>query len=109
MEQSSENKGFSASDFERYHSGKMSASERHALEKAALDDPFLADALEGYAFTRQPEEELQQMRERIKEKLKDNRAVPLYTWLRAVAIFIVVGGTGWLLYNNLYINQNQEI
>jgi len=23
----------------------------HALEKAALDDPFLADALEGYLYT----------------------------------------------------------
>lgn len=34
-------------DIERYISGKMSPSERHALEKRALSDPFLADALEG--------------------------------------------------------------
>jgi len=39
---------FTAADIEKYHKGLMSPKERHALEKAALDDPFLADALEGY-------------------------------------------------------------
>ena len=34
-------------DIERYLKGEMSAPERHALEKAALNDPFLSDALEG--------------------------------------------------------------
>ena len=47
---SSKNNGFTAGDIERYHSGKMSPEERHALEKAALDDPFLAGAkLEEFA------------------------------------------------------------
>lgn len=34
-------------DIERYRSGKMTRSEMHALERKALSDPFLADALEG--------------------------------------------------------------
>lgn len=34
-------------DIERYRLGKMTAAEMHALEKKALTDPFLADALEG--------------------------------------------------------------
>ena len=42
---------YTAADLERYHNGKMNAKERHALEKAALDDPFLSDALEGYSVT----------------------------------------------------------
>ncbi len=42
-------KNFTAADIEKYHKGLLSAKERHDLEKAALDDPFLADALEGYA------------------------------------------------------------
>ena len=41
-------KHFNAYDIERYHKGLLSPKERHDLEKAALDDPFLADALEGY-------------------------------------------------------------
>lgn len=34
-------------DIEKYISGKLTPAERHALEKKALSDPFLADALEG--------------------------------------------------------------
>ena len=34
-------------DIERYLSGKMTPAEQHAIEKKALSDPFLADALEG--------------------------------------------------------------
>jgi hypothetical protein len=29
----------------------MNAAEMHEMEKAALDDPFLADAMEGYVDT----------------------------------------------------------
>ncbi|HQQ83592.1 MAG TPA: TonB family protein [Cyclobacteriaceae bacterium] len=36
-----------ADDIIRYRKGLMSDRERHALEKRALHDPFLADALEG--------------------------------------------------------------
>src|SRR5690349_3800571 len=34
-------------DIERYLRGDMTAAEMHALEKDALHDPFLAEALEG--------------------------------------------------------------
>ncbi len=34
-------------DIEKYLSGKLSPAEMHALEKKALDDPFLAEAIEG--------------------------------------------------------------
>ena len=39
--------GYNRENLLRYISGKMSPAEMHALEKAALEDPFLADALEG--------------------------------------------------------------
>src|SRR5690349_6070525 len=34
-------------DIEKYLKGELTSAERHALEKKALNDPFLADALEG--------------------------------------------------------------
>ena len=34
-------------DIERYLRGELSGEEMHALEKEALNDPFLAEALEG--------------------------------------------------------------
>ena len=35
---------------QQYRSGTISDSDRHILERAALDDPFLFDAMEGYAI-----------------------------------------------------------
>src|SRR5688572_10091572 len=39
--------GKRANDIERYLKGEMTPAEMHALEKAALKDPFLSVALEG--------------------------------------------------------------
>ena len=39
-----------ADDIIRYRKGLMSDRERHAFEKRALSDPFLADALEEAGF-----------------------------------------------------------
>jgi len=40
---------YTLADIERYLQGKMTAAEMHAMEKAALQDPFLSDAIEGYS------------------------------------------------------------
>lgn len=44
---------YSAEDIQRYWKGQLSPQEMHAMEKAALDDPFLADAMEGYGLALQ--------------------------------------------------------
>lgn len=38
-------------DIERYLRGEMTSAEMHALEREALNDPFLSDALEGFQNT----------------------------------------------------------
>jgi TonB family protein len=99
---SSKNNGFTVSDIERYYSGKMSPEEKHALEKAALDDPFLADALEGYAFTSTPFTDLVKIQSRLDEKLNNNKVVPVfqkYKWLSVAAILLVIAGAGWFAYD----------
>jgi hypothetical protein len=104
MSGSSKYNSFTASDIERYHSGLMSASERHALEKAALDDPFLADALEGYSLTSTPVADVNNIRERLEEKLQKKRVISLvpkkYNWLRIAALFLILAGSGWFLYRS---------
>ena len=94
---------FTATDIERYYNGQMSAAERHALEKAALDDPFLADALEGYTFTATPVADVNVIKERLQEKVSKRRVIPFmagnYKWLQIAALFLVLGGAGWYLYN----------
>ena len=76
----SSNNNYTAADFERYHAGKMSAAEMHALEKAAMEDPFLADALEGFVFTPTPQNDLELIRtklfgEKKEEKFSGKRCV----------------------------------
>jgi hypothetical protein len=43
---------YSASDIQKYLAGTLSPEEMHDLEKAALDDPFLQDALDGITQTK---------------------------------------------------------
>lgn len=99
---SSKNNGFAASHIERYYSGKMLPEERHALEKAALDDPFLADALEGYAFTFTPSHDLAKIQSRLEGKISRKKIVPVFQrhrWLGVAAILLIIAGTAWFAYN----------
>jgi hypothetical protein len=109
MSESSKYHSFTAADIERYYKGQMPATERHALEKAALDDPFLADALEGYAFTSTPLADLEVIQTGLKNRA-DKKSIPLfpnkYSWLQVAAFFLVLAGAGWLLVNTDLFRKN---
>ena len=112
---------YSPADIKKYWDGKLSQSEMHAMEKAALDDPFLADAIEGYRHSIDPDAELEQIRKRLNEKsstsipvlrLRKNR----YGWLRVAAAVIIIIGTGLIFQQIVFqktrdnsILQNNEI
>jgi hypothetical protein len=100
--------GYTAADIMRYHSGQMSEREMHAIEKAAMEDPFLEDALEGYLNTNTPKEDLAELRDRLFEKEK-TKVVPFRKpypmWGRIAAIFILVLGVGYMSY---YFNSSKE-
>ncbi len=101
MTSSSKNKIYNAADFERYHAGKMTPAEMHALEKAAMEDPFLADALQGYSLIAQPIQDLELIKQRLKEQTSSKKAVPFifrnYNWLKVAAVFVLIAGAGWLV------------
>jgi len=104
-------KTYSARDIQQYLEGKLSAAEMHAIEKAALDDPFLADAIEGYAVidVNQQKKDLQSLRidleKRINKEKKKSVLVPI--WMRAAIIVLAVSVGGLAIYN-LY-NANTEV
>ncbi len=105
------NKKYNAVDFARYHSGQMSPDEMHALEKAALEDPFLADALEGYMYSKDAEKELGQIRIQLDEKRKQQKVFSISplspgAWWKIAAMFIVFAGAGYFFYT---VNSKQEI
>jgi len=111
-------KKYNAIDFARYHSGAMPADEMHALEKAALEDPFLADALEGYAFSKDPEKELEEIKMRLEEKRNYKKVFSISSlssgaWWKIAAMFILFAGAGYFFYatnskkeNSLAVKRN---
>ena len=108
MSEPSKYNSFTAADIERYYEGQMSAAERHALEKAALDDPFLADALEGYAFTSTPLTDINAIQQRLNQKQKRKKIVPLYyKWIQIAALFVLLAGSGWFLYRADFFSKKE--
>jgi hypothetical protein len=101
------NKIYTAADFERYHSGTMPANEMYELEKAALEDPFLADALEGYAYTSSFKNDVAGLKERLNEKRKKKKgfSISLFAqsgWWRIAALLIIIMGAGYFFYRLNY-------
>src|SRR5688572_20438095 len=98
-------KQYSAADIQRYLEGRMLPAEMHALEKAALDDPFLADAIEGMQQTLAEHDaslidtHLQNIREQVYEKThKKSGQAPIFAfrwWQAAAAAIIVITGGIW--------------
>jgi TonB family protein len=97
------NNGFTADDIERYHSGKMSPIEMHQLEKAAMEDPFLSDALEGYAYTQTPAEDRAWLQSQLQSKTEGAKVVPMIgfnrgRFLKIAAMLVLLIGCAWGVY-----------
>ena len=94
--------GYNPEDIIRYHSGKMSNSEMHSLEKASLEDLFLADAIEGYMNTKTAREDIEEINQRISEKEEKKKVIPIKrfdnVWIRIAALLIVILGIGYYTY-----------
>ena len=87
---------YTAADFQRYHDGTMPAGERHALERAALEDPFLSDALEGYGRASSPREDLSALRARLGRRMERRpvtRMAAMGWWRVAAAVAMILAGT----------------
>ena len=101
---------YSSSDIEKYLSGAMSDPEMHALERAALDDPFLADALEGMTIRQslpgQPPfyEDMAALEQRLANRVSSGekgrvRLLPLIVrYAAAVILFLGLGATTYYIF-----------
>ncbi|ACU58428.1 TonB family protein [Chitinophaga pinensis] len=89
----------------KYLAGELDNKAMHALEKQALDDPFLADALDGFA-ERKPDQRmhLADLSKRLEVRVKgkeERKIIPMINldrrWLAAAGILLLVmGGLFWM-------------
>ena len=99
MAESSTHINYTFEDIQRYVQGKMSATEMHALEKAALQDPFLSDAIEGYREVPSPlaQQHLNEINAALQKEKQDSKIIPLKKnnqWFRIAAVIILLAGVG---------------
>ncbi len=97
-------KNYNLQDIKKYHAGELSATEMHSLEKASLEDSFLADALDGYkeeqtdAFAA-----IHELKTRLSDRIEGATVIPLkrhenFNWWKVAAMIVFIGGAGLLAY-----------
>ncbi len=91
-------------DIEGYYKESLSDKERHALEKKALSDPFLENALEG-AESISPEEFSADLLE-LSGKIERRRTITWFKPLRIAAGFFILLSAGSLFY---YLNLPEPV
>jgi hypothetical protein len=108
-------KNFTVYDIEKYHKGLLSAKERHDLEKAALEDSFLADALEGYALTPvNISADIAELEKRLAAKTEGAKVIPVlsaakrFPWLKIAIMLVFIAGAGLLSYQLLFKDKSQD-
>lgn len=95
---------YTAEDIQNYLSGRLSPLQMNAMEKAALEDPFLAEAMEGYAITedRHWEKQLAALKTSFAQKQQGAVIIPFTkkknNWWKAAAAVFIIGGTAALAY-----------
>ena len=104
---------YTAADIEKYWKGMLSAAEMHAMEKATMDDPFLADALEGYKNINLADAGLDSLKEKLDKRV--GAVVPIlnlkrkrFTWVRAAAAIIIIVGVGLLVQQLVFNDRNKS-
>jgi len=85
------------------------------MEKAALEDPFLADALEGYAAAGVGATDMQDLQQRLKARVESGKVLHLgsgktgFPWLRVAAAVIILAGAGLPAYVFLFKSNKTEL
>ena len=110
-------KQFNAVDIEKYHKGLLSNAAMHDMEKAAMDDPFLADALEGYAINGvNAGHDIAELKKRLSEKMEGGKLVMMNTAprnsfriLRAAIMIAFIAGASLLIYQFGFNNKSEQL
>jgi hypothetical protein len=100
MEKEKNDMHYTAEDIRRYLEGQLPDNEMQAIEKAALEDPFLSDAIEGFqenlsqmvSLESGMEELNKRLNERINKSSNKNRSALIFmNWRVAASVLLIIG------------------
>ncbi len=106
---------YNAQDIEQYFAGKLSPLQMHAMEKAALDDSFLAEAMEGYGEMKNGEwkNDLAALKNGFETNGNTAKVIALpkrnNNWLKIAAAVLLIGGTATIAYLLVNKKDSQQI
>ena len=99
-------------DIEKYLRGELSPAEMHALEKEALNDPFLSEALEGIEQAGADNflYDLHKLNRSVHDRArrssrKNNKVIRIWGWTAAVAATVMLIAVSGFLVINILRNQ----
>jgi len=118
-EKGKNNESYNAAMIEKYLQGKLSPDEMHAIEKAALDDPFLADAIEGLSLSLQSggrnamANDMADLRQRLNQRVANdkNKIIPIFSiryWWQVAAVVFVLALSGTFTYYIIRGNETEK-
>lgn len=105
---------YTAKDIEQYLEGNLTPRQMHAMEKAALDDPFLAEAMEGYEAAKKQDwnKQLAVIREELNSKGTSAKVIPLHkrknNWWKAAAAALLIGTAATITYTFTRTDRNDD-
>jgi TonB family protein len=96
-------------DIERYLRGELSSAEMHALEKEALNDPFLAEALEGvdHAGADNFLYDLHRLNRSVHDRTRSrkNKTIRMWGWTAGIAATVLLIAVSGFLVISLLKDQ----
>ena len=115
MEEEKNNNKYSAEYIRKYLDGQLSDQDMQALEKAALEDPFLADAIEGIEESRKHavsfESGVADLRTKLKKRISQKKRktgilFQLSKWPVAASFIVVIGLAVFMV---TYVNKKPKV
>lgn len=106
---------YTAKDIQDYLQGRLTPLQMHAMEKAALDDPLLAEAMEGYQGMPNDDwkEQLAALKNNFSGEKQQAKVIALpqrkNNWWKVAAAVLLLGGAATIAYQITNKKTNKEI
>ena len=107
---------WTSADIEKYHRGLLSPKEMNEMERAALDDPFLADAMEGFGnINVNLFADIEELEKKLAQRVGEEKLIKMpppfsfYKILKIAAVIVLLTGGALLIYQLGFNNTKKSL